>query len=571
MSGSTIKTKATLIQRVALFFETPLFPWLAGLGATLLVACTIDLADDFSWSVQGPGLTFDEGFNVETGVYLCHSLGAAGLSAIHPETLQEIYSNQAYHPDHPPLGRLAIGIAQAGFRQNAKSRAYEVSAARMASAVEFGLLVFLLSHYTRRWFGPLVSAASTVSVICMPRVFAHAHLASLETCTILMYTAFVLVIADRWPSQGPVAFRRTLRPGLILGLALLTKIHAILLLPVLLIWGLWNWGFKSLPRLFLVVAIGFAVFLIGWPWLWTDAVAHLKEYFARATERSSLNCFYLGEKFADRDVPWHYPFVMFSVTMPVGFLIAGFIGLANRTGEENSSHALFDSRTQLVFGAWLLPLIVFALPGVTVYDGVRLFLMCDPLFSIFVGLGTRRLLAGISHRTGPWLPGVLVLLAVTGPIYNLIVLHPCQLSYYNEAVAGLGGADRLGFETTYWGDSVTPEFLEQVVSQLPQGATLEVAPVLHPLQLEFMRQGSWLVHRPDIELKAFDHRRSDLSPHVLVIRRKADPWSSLLPPPAGTERLGHVERQGVILTEFLRLPTPRSWESVSEDVSPERH
>lgn len=558
MSGSTILNKATLSQRVALFFLSPLFPWFSACCATALVVLTINVADDLSPLPSGPGLTFDEGFNIEVGVYLVRSFLDAGWSSLHPETQQEIYANPLYNPDHPPLGRIALGVSNEILKATLapdSDRPYVVSYARMASAVEFGVLVFLVAFYTRRWFGPLASCVAAISLILMPRMFGHAHLASLETCTCLTYSAFVIVTADRCWRRETLRSGRMLLPAVILGAALLTKIHAVLLIPVLLVWGLWNWGLRSILPVATLLIVALALFFVGWPWLWLNPGLHLLEYFSSATERASLNCFYLGEKYADRAVPWHYPFVMFATTMPLGFLIAGLFGLVNRTGDENSRTAIFDRRSQFVFGAWLLPMIVFALPGVTVYDGVRLFLMCFPLFSIFVGLGARHILEAIQRRNGAAAATVLVAVTIAGPIYNLITLHPCSLSYYSTAVGGLWKADDLGFEVTYWGDSVTPNFLERGLAQLPEGAILEVAPVLHPLQLEFMKKGSWLRHRPDLSLRAYDDQRDDLSPYVLVIRRKADPWASLTPPPQGTRVLSVVKRQGTILTELLELPT----------------
>lgn len=557
MSGSTTKAEATLLQRVALFFLAPWIPWLLGISAVLLIAGRIDVADDLAWSADGPGLTFDEGFNVEVGVYLVEAFQTAGLAALHPETLREIYGNPLYNPDHPPLGRILLGAANAAgehWDTSDPQRPYVLSHARLASAVEFGLLVLFTGLYTRRWFGPQVSLLSMLCLLSLPRVVAHAHLASLETCMNLTYCLFLFVLADRWGKRDQIRGAAILLPGILLGLAFLTKIHAILLLPVIAVWGFWNWGWRSTSRLFSVVSLGLIVFFLGWPWLWNDPANHLLEYFTRATERASLNCFYLGQKYADRNVPWHYPFVMFAVTTPLAILLSGLIGMTNRTGDENSAYALFDRRSQLLFGAWLLPLITFALPGVTVYDGVRLFLMSFPLFAIFAGLGGARILTHLSRRNGERVAALVLLIAFAGPVWQIVRLHPCLLSYYGESVGCLNKAQQLGFEATYWGDSVTPQFLRECADQLPEGATLEIAPVLHPLQLEFMRVSSWLRHRPDLNLKAYDDQRSDLSPYVLVIRRQADPWASLTPPPEGTQQLVVSLQQGVILAELLQLP-----------------
>lgn len=557
MSGSTDNAKATLFQRVALFFLRPVFPWIAALLATLSVATTLDVADEANWSLNGPGLTFDECFNIEVGVYLVDAFLNAELAALHPATLQEIYSHEQYNPDHPPLGRIALGVTRKiaiNFSSEDLADQYFVSGARLASAAEYGLLILLLGIFSRRWFGAQVSCLTTLSVIFMPRLFGHAHLASLETCTCLTYSMLVLFLADQWSSKSQPSVRKAFFPGVLLGLVLLTKIHGVLLFPVLIVWGLWNWKLKSILPMITTFVVAFAVFFVGWPWLWIDPFEHLREYFGSATQRASLNCFYLGQKYADKEVPWHYPFVMFVVTMPLGFMLSGLWALINRTDDENSKQTVFDQRTQLVFGAFLIPIVTFAIPGVTIYDGVRLFLMSFPLFAIFAGLGMKRIFESLQRRNGNKIATVFLITCFAGPAYNMVNLHPCHLSYYSETVGGLWKAEELGFETSYWGDSVTPALLEESLKEIPDGSKIEVAPVLHPLQTQFMEKASWFKNRPDIVLSPYDDARRDLSRYVLVIRRRADPWNSLSPPPRGTQTFGKVSQQGVTLSEFYLLP-----------------
>jgi hypothetical protein len=136
----------------------------------------------------------------------------------------------------------------------------------------------------------------------------------------------------------------------------------------------------------------------------------------------------------------------------------------------------------------------------------------------------------------------------------MMTMAPCQLSTYSLLVGGLAGASKLGFERTYWGDCVTPEFLELGMRDLPRGVRVGVAPVLHPLTLRFMQRQSMFRHRPDLELVPYDDKQPDVPRHVLLIHRRADPWSTLLPPPAGTKVLRQVVRQGVVLAELLELP-----------------
>jgi hypothetical protein len=598
MSGLTNEAEATLVSRVASSFFIGVLSLAAGACAMLAVLFTLDAAEDLSFSADGPGLTFDEAFNVEVGVYLVQSFAHAGLAAFHPETLTEIYGHPRYNPDHPPLGRIGLGLFEALFRpadaEHEGQRAYVISSARTGAAAAFGLLVMLVTWWTSRFASPLAGLFAGLSLLLMPRLFAHAHLATLETFTCLAYAAVVFVLAGQWGHRDRPRWSDGLLPGLLLGLAFLTKMHAVFLPPAIAVWGVWNWRLRSLLPLTVLFATAFVVFFLGWPWLWIDPVNHLAEYFGRAADRAVVHCYYLGERYADRDVPWHYPFVMFAVTTPVPFLLCGAAGIVfgpsrrdggtggrgeegkRGRGEEGTGRKPADGiggnrAGQLVSTSMVFPLIVFAVPGITVYDGVRLFLMVWPLFAVWVGIGMARLVETVSGRNTSddahpvrgriprlrlrTLAAAVAPIVMFGfPLWSIVALHPCQLSYYSGVVGGLRGAAALGLERTYWGDAVTPEFLRACSEHLPPGAVLEVAPVLHPLQLEFMRNNSWLRHRPDIELRAYDDQREDLSRYVLVIRRDADPWESLSPPPPGTEVLAQVRRQGVILTELLLLP-----------------
>ena len=63
------------------------------------------------------------------------------------------------------------------------------------------------------------------------------------------------------------------------------------------------------------------------PWLWLAPLSRLQQYVATGSGRPTLHVFYWGQVWADRNAPWHYPWVMFLVTVPVGLLALGFLGL----------------------------------------------------------------------------------------------------------------------------------------------------------------------------------------------------------------------------------------------------
>jgi len=97
-------------------------------------------------------------------------------------------------------------------------------------------------------------------------------------------------------------------------------------------------------------------------------------------------------------------------------------------------------------------------PPTPKYDGIRLFLPAAAGLAVMGGMGM--------DRVARWLESVLriptpltalgVSLLSAG---SLVSVHPHYLSYYSPTVGGLPGAERLGFELTYWGECLGPEVL----------------------------------------------------------------------------------------------------------------
>ncbi|MCA9016525.1 MAG: phospholipid carrier-dependent glycosyltransferase, partial [Planctomycetaceae bacterium] len=192
--------------------------------AFVLVAAQLDCAQDLNFTGPGPGMTVDEPFNVGQGVFLVRAIQVYGVGVIDPESLREIFEHPNYLPDHPPLGRLLIGIAHetiAGFA-GSDERPFVVTYGRYASAFSFACLVFVVGWFTSRRSGHTAALIAAASLIAMPRLFGHAHLAALETVTALFYVTTVLAVVHFWDKEQPPASKRACLTGLILGLALLT-------------------------------------------------------------------------------------------------------------------------------------------------------------------------------------------------------------------------------------------------------------------------------------------------------------------------------------------------------------
>ncbi|MFK7777249.1 MAG: glycosyltransferase family 39 protein, partial [Gimesia sp.] len=471
-------------------FPLPLWYLLLSLVAFVLVSAQLDCAQDLSMTGNGPGMTVDEPFNVGQGVFLVRAIQVYGLGIFSPESVREIVEHPNYLPDHPPLGRLLIGISHEliSWIAGTDNRPFVVTYGRYASAFCFACLVFVVGWFTAIHYGHKGGVMATASLICMPRLFGHAHIAALETVTALFYVVAVLAIVQFWNTERPPTNKRACFTGLLLGLALLTKIQAVLIPIPVILWAFWKWRHKAIMPLLCWGGVGVLVFFAGWPWLWFDPINHLSEYLGRTTERAALYVDYFGVKYADRDLPWHYSWVMYFITIPVGLLALGFIGSAKLVHSFKIDSQFRPNGEILLLLSLLWPLLLFSLPGITVYDGVRLFLMVFPLTAVLIGAGTVAAIDWLHKHLSKKLVVTTVGVLLLTQTYATISYAPCWLSYYSLLTGGLKGADTVGMELTYWGDSITAGMLEQAIEEIPENTVVHVAPILHPAYLQILQE-----------------------------------------------------------------------------------
>jgi hypothetical protein len=538
----------------------------AGLAFVCVVAA-IDAAGDYPDAPQGPGLTIDESFNVQEGVRVVEELKIWGLGWISGErilTLQEVFgdfddlgpqSKLPYHnPDHPPLGRIWLGLwhnATVGLappRNHPGDQPFVTSAARVGSAAAFAITIFLCGWTASIWYGRVAGLVAAIALLLMPRVFGHAHLAALETCIGCTYLLAVLAVARTWTSDAGVSWRWAVLAGLALGAAMLTKIQGALIPVPVAIWALYHWRLRALRPLVIWGCVGLAVFFLFWPWLWSHPVAHFFKYLGRTTNRQTLYLWYFGTRYADRDHPWHYCVVLFLSTVPIGLVALGGVGLFARRWREG-----LPRREQVVLGALLFPLVLFSIPRIAVYDGARLFLVSFPLWAIFIGRGGALAWEWLQARVplGAAVAVSVVFLAAQG--WSIVATWPCFLSAYNLAVGGLGGAHRLGLELDYWGASTTRDFLERTAQAVPEGTEIDVAPVLFDFQLDEVLKQSPVLRRRGIRFSPYRADQPRHADYLLVFCRLADLSPELQAVVNDRTALVDVRRSGVVLSGLYEM------------------
>ena len=529
-----------------------LLPLLISLGFALVSIHSLPVSGTATSAFyEQPGVTLDESFNVGQGVYLVRSLQSYGIFCLHPASLQEVFNHSAYLPDHPPLGRLILGLAHE-LRVEANHQEISIIQARAGSLFLFALTIFIVGVTARRWDGRTGGLIAMFAFIAMPRLFGHAHLAALETAMNLFYLLTILAVgravSDEESSGSLPTFKQLLPASLCWSFALLTKMQAVLLPIPIAIWMLLRWRWKCWKPFLYWSVTGFLLFFLFWPWLWSDPWNHLMIYLGRATDRTTLYSWYLGERFTDKAVPWHYPWVMFALTVPAGLHVLGLWGVF-----QKSNTAEKRSRQQLLLCTLLFPLVLFSLPNIPVYDGARLFLIVFPLWTFFIAQGGIACYHWLNRRLSPSKAGLLFIVFLCFQSIGLWQMNPCHLSYYNVFAGGLKGADKLGFERCYWGDALTPSLRDVIHEQVPRRSLIDVSPVMHPFWLRDLSQSSPLFMGEDVQLRPWSRNRSN-PPFLLVFFRKADEPPEVANMIHQAKPIAIIERQSVPLAGLYAFP-----------------
>jgi hypothetical protein len=365
---------------------------------------------------------------------------------------------------HPPL----VKTLAAGTTFLFRSSMGALASARVAIALLTALLGTFLFAFLRSRAGSGCAAASVIFWISLPRVFAHAHFVALDQPAALFYFAALVLfyrLFELWNEEETTSPKRMILPAVltafVLGLGFLTKHQVHFVLPAVLAWtlletrregGAWKTRFLRWLGIPGGIWLGAVVlFFAGWPALWRDTFHRLGDYVAFVSHHAQIPAIYFGHRYPPGTPPWHFPVVMWLITVPAVTLILA--GLGSLLPVPKDSRRL---RRFLLFG-FATPFFFLTLPGVPKFDGVRHLLPSAPFFAALAALGLRAVLVRLhtflgNRMRGPW-PGrvrtaVAGFLILAGAL-PAVVSHPFQHVFYNSLIGGLRGAVGRGMEADY--------------------------------------------------------------------------------------------------------------------------
>ena len=437
------------------------------------------------------GLTWDEPTYIAASESYISWMGILITQPAYALSDQGIQKYWSINHESSPFDKICSGLVWSVSRRFLNDR----SAHRLGNMLLSGLLTAMVFLMVAQDYGLTAGLAASFALLTMPRFFFHQHLAALDVPVSVMIFAVGFVF---WQTKDRQGWKWTLLLGVVWGLALSTKINALFIPAILLpLWTLFLHRRRYLfNRLLYAGAIGVFVSAVLWPWIYYDPINRIKDFLSFMTlHHYEVFQYYLGHRYAPPN--WHFSYIITLLVVPFSLTILYFLG-ALRAVLHWKMHpmAIF-----FIFGG-LVSIMVVANEISQVFDNERLLMPAFPFLAALAGVGFDWLWSGIRHWAGSFNhraldAGLLILLIIivfVPHLYTAARLYPHLLSYYSEAVGGLPGAVRLGFETTYWCETYA-SVLTFINQAAPQNAVVwgECRDVL----FYYQREGDL---RPDIRV-----------------------------------------------------------------------
>jgi hypothetical protein len=289
----------------------------------------------------------------------------------------------------------------------------------------------------------------------MPRVFAHAHLASYDAPMLCLW---FLTAAAFLRAAAVGGWAWTLGFGVALGCAASTKFTGWFLPVPLAAWVLVyrdRRGARALGLGALVAAV--VVYALNPTW-WFEPVAGLRVFLASNLSRANhtlIPSLFLGRVYPF-SLPWYNTLFLTAAVVPPATLALAAAGIIRVVAGR-----FRDRAAALYLGCWAFLMALRALPAAPGHDVERQFLASFVFLACLAGVGARALADGLARVVRPRVAAALAASAAVAGLsagaWETCRYHPLQLSYYSPVVGGLSGAARAGMEATYYWDALTPD------------------------------------------------------------------------------------------------------------------
>jgi 4-amino-4-deoxy-L-arabinose transferase-like glycosyltransferase len=476
--------------------------WLAaGLVALYLV---LQLA-----GLKQVGLTDDDDFYIPAGIEYAQWLGRVvsfDASALRKEAIDAAFTP---NHEHPPLAKYVFGVCHFAFgRWLGPTDSARVGTVLFSTLAAGLLMVLALFHLGPRR-GLIAGGIGVLLLLTLPRFYFHSHAATLDVPVAAMYllAATFALLAER---RGWAAWAA----GVAFGLATATKLNGPFLVAPYLVFALLvrrgtgeprRPGLVTLPRipmaLVAMAVLGPLVFFALWPWMWFDLAPRVGQYVGFHLNHYGIYFLYFGTVFDKNPfAPWHAPFTMAAITVPVATSLLAVLGLWlgrtaiwSRIARPAAYSEAYRREGDLLLSSALhaaVAVLVVAFSGGPKYGGAKLFMPFFPFWCLLAGYGALRLYeVAEEHLPRPWArvaPSAATGLAVAASLGLQLRFGGYALSEYNGLVGGLRGATATGFERQYY-DIAFRDLVAWLNANAPKNAKVHFL----PNNWEYVRTYKW--------------------------------------------------------------------------------
>ena len=429
----------------------------------------------------------------------------------------------------------------------------ELHARRLASAALFAGIAAGLFGVARRHWGSAAAWTALAAWVLHPRVFTHGRIGAIDMTMTAFWFFAACAFRRAFDREGPSwAF------GPLWGLAIMSKFTALVAGPANVLWALLYRRWSLWKVLAFAIVLTPAVMVAVHPGWWPDPIGGFStavEIHLHRHETQTVPTWYWGE-IRPHSLPWHNTLVLTLCCTPPAWVMLSSIGLLG--------FAVGRGRDSVMGWAvinWAAMMILRALPIAPGHDGIRQFLPAFPFLALMAAFGA----ASLQRLLRTEIVGVVTAgLAIGASAVSVWNARPAPLSYYSELIGGLRGAQKIGLESTYWWECVSPRFLEEMNRTLPPGAIVGLSSHGN-IQEVFEHYQKWGSLRSDVTLLALDKyyspRRNAFTvtapTHFLILNREGMLFRLDWPINEFFRRRLHgpalttVERQGVRLLALV--------------------
>jgi 4-amino-4-deoxy-L-arabinose transferase-like glycosyltransferase len=381
-----------------------------------------------------------------------------------------------YNHEHPVLMKSLFGISHHVLNQKLGWVQDHMLAYRLPTMILAGLAAWLTFLLGLALHGRTAGLLAALALMAMPRVFFHAHLACFDAPVtfawlLICYTYLRAARSRRW----------AIAAGLALGVGLATKLNTTFVPFVLLGAAAFDaWQYKTRTGSWRapegargpltyhgwiagsMFVLGPLVFLAHWPWLWYDTAQHIGWYVNFHAKHVHYPVDYLGILYFKPPFPLHFPFWLTLVTVPLGILVFGAIGLWTTTARAWRAIRQGDPEDRQGMDLMVLanlgsPMIVIALPFTPIFGGTKHWMPAMPFLAVLAAAGLLRVAQGMAPHAKPKLRGALVAglaaLMLVPALWATFAYGPHGPAYYNALAGGPPGAAESRLARNFWGYS----------------------------------------------------------------------------------------------------------------------